>query len=391
MRPLPDDGGPGDGAASDSSESSHGGGTTSGPRETKSLISRRRLLAGGALLGASIPIVHELIPHAGVHRALEGSAVAADAGLEGSGHESGHSASGFAAGFREGEVDHRANGFNPTDILRDFDGGRTRRLASGRVLREWDVVAQDKEIEIAPGVKFAAWTYNGRVPGPTFRATEGERLRINFMNGSEHPHTIHFHGIHPDTMDGVPGIGEEIGGGLIEPGEQFTYEFDAEPFGCHLYHCHALPLAAHIAKGLYGGFIIDPKQGRPKADEMVMVMNGFDTNFDGSNEVYAVNTVGFHHVNEPIQVKRDELIRIYLINILERDLVNSFHVHANFFQHYPTGTSLEPSEFTDTIVQGQGERAILEMRFPFPGRYMFHAHVTEFAELGWMGFFEVSE
>ena len=75
---------------------------------------------------------------------------------------------------------------------------------------------------------------------------------------------MHFHGIHPSAMDGVPGLGEEIGGGLIQPGESFTYEFDAEPFGLHLYHCHATPLAAHIAKGLYGTFIVDPKEPRAR-------------------------------------------------------------------------------------------------------------------------------
>src|SRR5919201_71989 len=60
-------------------------------------------------------------------------------------------------------VDPRVNGFDPTAILRDFDWGKTRRLASGRVLREWQLVASDKEIEPVPGVKFAAWTYEGRV------------------------------------------------------------------------------------------------------------------------------------------------------------------------------------------------------------------------------------
>jgi FtsP/CotA-like multicopper oxidase with cupredoxin domain len=120
-----------------------------------------------------------------------------------------------------------------------------------------------------------------------------------------------------------------------------------------------------------------------------MVMNGFDTNFDRSNEVYAVNTVAFAYMDEPIQVKRGELVRIYLVNALEFDPVNSFHIHANFFDYYPTGTRLEPRDFTDTVVQGQGERGILELRFPYAGKYMFHAHVSEFAELGWMGFFEV--
>jgi FtsP/CotA-like multicopper oxidase with cupredoxin domain len=289
---------------------------------------------------------------------------------------------GFQAG---GRVDHAANGFHPTALLRDFDHGRTRRLASGRVLREWDVVAGDKEIEVAPGVKYAAWTYNGRVPGPTLRAREGERLRVRFVNASSHPHTIHFHGIHTARMDGVLGIGA----GDVEPGRETVYEFDAEPFGLHLYHCHSMPLADHIAKGLYGAFVIDPTEGRPDADELVMVMNGFDTNFDRSNEIYGVNTVAFAYKDKPIRVRRGELVRIYLVNALEFDLMNSFHIHANFFDYYPTGTSLEPTELTDTVIQGQGQRGILELRFPFEGKYMFHAHVSEFAELGWMGFFEV--
>jgi FtsP/CotA-like multicopper oxidase with cupredoxin domain len=219
------------------------------------------------------------------------------------------------------------------------------------------------------------------------RAREGERLRVRFVNGSKHPHTIHFHGIHRDTQDGIPGIGP----GNIQPGESTTYEFDATPFGLHLYHCHSTPLAEHIAKGLYGAFIIDPKDGRPGADELVMVMNGFDTNFDRANEVYAVNTVAFAYMDEPVQVKRGELVRIYLVNALEFDPLNSFHIHANFFDYYPTGTRLEPRDFTDTVIQGQGERGILELRFPYTGKYMFHAHVSEFAELGWMGFFEVSD
>jgi FtsP/CotA-like multicopper oxidase with cupredoxin domain len=85
------------------------------------------------------------------------------------------------------------------------------------------------------------------------------------------------------------------------------------------------------------------------------------------------------------------LIRIYVVNALEFDFINSFHTHANFFDYYPTGTKLEPSEFTDTKVFGQGERGIMEFRYRFPGRFMFHAHVSEFAELGWMGIFEVVE
>ena len=196
-----------------------------------------------------------------------------------------------------GTVDHVRNGFDPHDVLTDFDGGvvsKDRPVEPFASTSSWRVV---KDIEVAPGVFFPAWTYNGRVPGPTIRATEGDRVRITFLNTTPHPHTIHFHGIHPAAMDGVPGQGE-VGGG-----ETFVYDFIAEPFGTHLYHCHSVPLAQHIHRGLYGAFIVDPKKGRPDANEMVMVMNAFDTNFDRENEVYAVNTVAFAYVVEPIQIR----------------------------------------------------------------------------------------
>ena len=283
-----------------------------------------------------------------------------------------------------GTVDHVRNGFHPLDILTDFDGGTVSRDASGRTVREYVFVAGNKEIEVAPGVFFPAWTYNNRVPGPTIRATEGDRIIIRLVNGTEHPHSIHFHGFHASKMDGVPGAGEAM------PGGDFTYDFIAEPFGTHLYHCHTLPLKQHIHRGLYGGFIIDPKKGRPEANEMVMVMNAFDTNFDGENEIYALNTVAFAYVNDPIPISAGELQRAHVINVTEFDPVNSIHLHANFFDLYRTGTSLTPHEFTDTISMGQAERHMIEFTYREPGQFMFHAHQTEFVELGWMSFFEVT-
>jgi FtsP/CotA-like multicopper oxidase with cupredoxin domain len=277
----------------------------------------------------------------------------------------------------------RPGSFDPVTFLTHFDTGELSTLPSGQPLREFRMVAVDKDIEVAPGVFFPAWTYNGQVPGPTLRCTEGDRMRVHFQNAGSHPHTIHFHGVHPANMDGVFEV--------VEPGGSFTYEFDAEPFGLQLYHCHAVPLKRHIHKGLYGTFIIDPKVGRPPARELVMVMNAFDTNFDGDNEIYAVNTVGFHYQNHPIPVQLGEQVRIYLVNLTEFDLINSFHLHGNFFKLFRTGTNLEHFEWTDNVMLCQGERSVLEFSFKYPGRYMFHAHQSEFAELGWMGMFDVRE
>jgi FtsP/CotA-like multicopper oxidase with cupredoxin domain len=251
----------------------------------------------------------------------------------------------------------------------------------GRV-REYTVVAEDREIEVARGVYYPAWTYNGTVPGPIIRATQDDILRVDFLNGGAHPHTIHFHGIHPADMDGVFEI--------VEPGGRFTYEFPARPYGMHLYHCHATPLKKHIHKGLYGAFIIDPPEPRPPAQELVMVMNAFDTDGDGENNVYAVNGPAFYYARYPIRVSRAQTVRIYLANLTEFDLINSFHLHGDFFRYYRTG-STDQFEYTDTVMLCQGERGIIEIDFANTGNFMFHAHQSEFAELGWMGFFEVTD
>ena len=171
----------------------------------------------------------------------------------------------------------------------------------------------------------------------------------------------------------------------VLPGDTFTYEFRARPYGMQLYHCHATPLKKHIHKGLYGAFIIDPKEPRPPARELVMVMNGYDTDGDGENNFYTVNGRAFYYAKYPIQVKRGELVRIYLANLTEFDLINSLHLHGEFFRYYPTG-STDHFEYTDTVMLCQGERGIIEIEFHNAGTFMFHAHQSEFAELGWMGY-----
>ncbi|WP_019009348.1 multicopper oxidase domain-containing protein [Deinococcus aquatilis] len=347
----------------------------------QSLLSRRDLLRVGAGSAAAL-VGAQALGQAPQPAGMDHSQMGVTPAAPPKGH------GGHGGNLMVGTVDHARNGFDPMQLLTDWDTGKVSQLPDGQTLREYTITAQEKDIEIAPGVFFPAWTYNGRVPGPTLRCTEGDRLRIRFFNHTSHPHTIHFHGVHPAEMDGVPGAGP----GEILPGGSFLYEFDAEPFGCHLYHCHATSLKRHIHKGMYGAFIVDPKEGRPPAREFMMLQNAFDTNFDGANEIYAVNTVGFEFARRPIPVKKGELIRIYLINIIEFDLINGFHLHANFFNYYDTGTTLDPtSRIVDTVTQGQGQRGILEFRYKFTGQFMFHPHISEFTELGWMGVFNVVE
>jgi FtsP/CotA-like multicopper oxidase with cupredoxin domain len=268
--------------------------------------------------------------------------------------------------------------------LRSFNYGRISTLADGTTVREFTLVADDKQTrEISPGVYFNVWTFNGTVPGPTLRATEGDLIRIKFINNGTVPHTIHTHGIHKAEMDGVFET--------INPSGRFVYEFYAEQFGVYPYHCHVQPLEEHISRGLYGVYIVDPKTPRPPADEMVMIMNGFDTDFDTENNFYGVNSIPFYYMHHPIEIEKDRLVRVYLVNMLEFDQINNFHLHGNLYNFSRSGTSLEPDELTDMVTMSQGERGILEFKYKYPGQYMFHAHKTEFAEKGWTGMFLVRE
>jgi len=346
--------------------------------------------------------------------------------------------------------EYQRSNFDPHAYLRQFNTGESGQEsvsqraseADGRTVREFDFDIVDTTIEVAPGVEFPVWAFENQVPGPTIRVTEGDLIRVNLTNGSQHAHTIHPHVRNVDPrMDGIPSNGP----GVLETGESFTYEWEAQPMGCHLYHCHSLPLAEHIHRGMYGVLIVDPDPERVRDhpeeyvdchpsqitdemvedlvararsrnheydeadeyDELVMVMNGFDTNFDGENEVYAANTRAFAYgvgdtdgngnweageTIRPIQIDREQPVRVYLVNTIEFDPINSFHTHSQFFDYYDHGTTLTPTHSTvDTVMQCQAQRGILEIDYSDhdPGLYMFHAHQSEFAELGWMSFFEV--
>lgn len=269
--------------------------------------------------------------------------------------------------------------FNPMQILREFDYGTIKR-ENGRIVREFHLEAGTSVLQLNKAVTFNSWNVNQRVPGPTLRATQGDRVRIIFTNKGGHAHSLHFHGIHRPEMDGIK---------PVRHNSAFVYEFDAETYGVHVYHCHIAPVTRHISKGLYGMFIIDPPKPRPPADEMVLVMGGYDTNDDNKNELYAFNGLPNYYMMNPIRIYQNQLIRLYVLNMIEYDSPATFHIHGNFFKVYRTGMSLTPAEETDVITMGVAERHILEFSYKYPGKYMFHPHQDAIAEAGCMGAFDV--
>ena len=360
----------------------------------------------------------------------------------------------------------------PVEYLTYFNCGHVSKDDSGRTIRQFTlIVEENQKIPVTyEGHILDAWTFNGTIPGPTIRVTEGDLVRIRVINSNENsnPHSLHTHSIHYAKNDGVSMGGYP--GGAISPGRSFTYEFVAQPYGVYPYHCHVDPIADHINRGLYGMMIIDPLEPRPQMTEMAMLLNGYDLDLDlegptkippaalfqtledsnmtedmtenetsteanttedmtenetsteanttlvssdlesadteddsgedessgeddgGAdrvNEIYTVNGKAFDYMMNPIVLQTGKPYRIFLVNMLEFDLVNSFHLHGAMFNYYTAGTDETADYNTDIVTLSQGDRGIMEFTYAYPGTYMFHAHQTEFTDLGWMGLFDV--
>lgn len=242
------------------------------------------------------------------------------------------------------------------------------------------ITITQRPLDIAQGVTMDAWTFDGGVPGPILRVTEGETLTLTVRNLTEHPHNLHAHGAHAPGADGWE---------PIAPGGTRTYEFTPRPYGLHPYHCDLVPGAEHLGRGLYGMLIVDPPAGRVPATERALVLGGFDVDGDGRSELFGWNGVAGYFARHPIKVRRGELVRLYVANLVVDEPVATFHLHANTFGVIRAGTAMTPSEVTDVAAMTVGERVVLEMRFMEAGRYMFHPHQGRMAEAGGMGWIAV--
>lgn len=249
--------------------------------------------------------------------------------------------------------------------------------------REYTLVAEETTLEIAPGVRVDAWTYNGTIPGPTLTATEGDRVIVHFINKTPLPHTVHFHGDHPSTQDGV--FEQVMANGT------YTYDFIATPAGALMYHCHVSPVMQHVRMGLYGAFIVHPKDPLPPAREYVLVSGEYDTQnqLNPFPEYYMFNGYADGYLTTPLPAKTNETVRIYLINM---GLSPSYgmHIHGTLFQAYPSGIWANPPLKIQSWELASGNAAILEAKWPWPGKFAFHFHgIPE--ERGAMGYFNVTE
>lgn len=248
-------------------------------------------------------------------------------------------------------------------------------------VKEFHLIAEEIEWEFAPGMKIKCWGYNGRTPGPTIEAVEGDRVRFYVTNRLPEATAVHWHGVLlPSGMDGVGGLSQEY----IEPGETFKYEFTLRQHGTQMYHSHGDEMT-QIGLGTMGFFIIHPKEPvNPPIDrDFAIFLNEWfispgtsrpDPNVMTEFNIFTFNSRAFPGT-DPLVVKTGDRVRIRFGNVGQD--IHPIHLHGYNFK--VTGTdggkipaSAQHPETTVTVAPGQTRD--IEFVASAPGDWAMHCH-----------------
>ncbi|CKK15498.1 copper-containing nitrite reductase [Neisseria meningitidis] len=243
----------------------------------------------------------------------------------------------------------------------------------------------EKTMKMDDGVEYRYWTFDGDVPGRMIRVREGDTVEVEFSNNpsSTVPHNVDFHA--------ATGQGGGAAATFTAPGRTSTFSFKALQPGLYIYHCAVAPVGMHIANGMYGLILVEPKEGLPKVDkEFYIVQRDFYTKgkkgaqglqpFDMDKAVaeqpeYVVfnGHVGAIAGDNALKAKAGETVRMYVGNG-GPNLVSSFHVIGEIFDKvYVEGGKLINENVQNTIVPAGGS-AIVEFKVDIPGSYTLVDH-----------------
>jgi len=253
------------------------------------------------------------------------------------------------------------------------------RMRNG--VKEFHLVAEPVEREIAPGMRAHLWGYNGQSPGPTIEVVEGDRVRLFVTNRLSEATSVHWHGQRlPNGMDGVSGLNQPS----IKPGQTYVYEFRAQRAGTFMYHPHA-DETTQMAMGMMGFWVTHPADpGVMKVDrDYVFLLNAYDispgtytpkvsTMLDFN--LWTFNSRAFPGI-DPMVAGIGERVRIRVGNLTMTN--HPIHLHGHEFEVVGTdGGWVPPSarwpEVTADVAVGQ-MRAI-EFVAAVPGDWAFHCH-----------------
>ncbi len=245
-----------------------------------------------------------------------------------------------------------------------------------------------KEVEgkLSDGVKYTFWTFGGKVPGKFMRIREGDLVEFHLDNhpSSKMPHNIDLHA--------VTGPGGGAASSFTAPGHSSVFSFKALNPGLYVYHCATAPVAMHVANGMYGLILVEPKGGLPKVDHEFYVMQG-DFYTKGKNGEkglqpfsmtkaiderpdYVVFNGSTSSLLEEgaLKVKAGETVRLFIGNG-GPNMTSSFHVIGEIFDRvWPEGNTSTVTENVATTMIPAGSAAIIDFKVNVPGTYILVDH-----------------
>ena len=243
--------------------------------------------------------------------------------------------------------------------------------------------AEEIEHEFAPGLRTKCWGYNGRTPGPTIEAVEGDRVRIYVTNKLPEPTSVHWHGvILPSGMDGVAGLSQEA----IPVDATFKYEFTLRQHGTLMYHSHSDEMA-QIGLGLVGVFVIHPRNPSRRPDrDFVLLSHEWRVPIGATrpdpNEMTDFNVFTFNGkafpATEPLQMQLGDRVRIRLANLSPMSH-HPIHVHGLSWRVVATdgGDIAEAGQWPEsTVLVPTGTTRTVEVIADNPGDWAVHCHMT---------------
>ena len=260
------------------------------------------------------------------------------------------------------------------------------------------MVMKHKTVEIAPGVKYNVWAFDGHysAPGPIVHVRQGQTVEFTLVNGGEIPHSMDFHAAR---------IAPNVAFKDVAPGESFTFRFKATDAGVFMYHCGTKPVLAHIANGMYGAIVVEPKKPLPKADrEYVLVASEWYLSTDGTKEPASLdmnkarammpdwttfNGYANQYVNHPLTSNPGETVRFWVV-AAGPTLDTNFHVVGTIFDRaWPNGDMTRFQSGVQTVAVPAGGGGVFDVKIDEEGLYPFVSHAFAHVDLGQVGLLKV--
>ena len=261
-----------------------------------------------------------------------------------------------------------------------------------------NLVLKDITVEIAPGVKYAAWAWAGGAPGPVIHVRQGQLVKITLTNSGAIPHSVDFHAarVAPDKAFTD-----------VMPGKSVSYTFRANDPGVFMYHCGTKPVLMHIANGMYGAIVVEPPAGvLPKVDKnYVLVASEWYLSSDGLKTPAQFNMDKAHartpdwmtfngyagqYVKHPLTAKPGETVRFWVVDA-GPSLDTDFHIVGTLLDRawVDSGLTNKPLENVQTVAVPAGGGGVFDVKIDEPGLYPFVSHAFAAVDQGQVGLLNV--